>query len=446
MELSGKNVLVVGLARSGVAALRLLSAKGARLRVIDSASGDVLGERLEIAQSLAEEVAVGRSEPGWYTDADLIVVSPGVPLARPDFQRAADKGVPIVSEVELASWFIDIPIVGITGTNGKSTVTALVGHLLRSSGKRPFVGGNFGRPLSELPMTDETFDVAVVELSSFQLEAIDRMHPIAVAVTNLSFDHQDRYNDFASYVRAKKNVFRNMTGENTAVLNYDNTASRENLTDLPCRTRWFSVDSSDAQVRLLGDEIHIDADGSDLEIDVSGFPLHGRHNKENLLAAVALAQLAGAKTADMAEAIASFSGLPHRLERLGDVGGVRFVNDSKATSPDAVSTALESLDGPLILLLGGKDKGGNFRSLIELMEQKVKLVVTFGEASELIASQLTDLGHVVPTLTLEDAFATAVGEAKDGDTILLSPGCASQDAYTNFEHRGDHFRELAHAL
>ncbi|MCC6159437.1 MAG: UDP-N-acetylmuramoyl-L-alanine--D-glutamate ligase [Deltaproteobacteria bacterium] len=441
----GRKVLLVGLGRSGMAALKLLVARGARVNVTDEADVSKLGPGLMEASQYAEKIGVGAFREEWFDRAELIVVSPGVPLAHEIFRAPRKRGVPIVAEVELASWFVSVPVLGVTGSNGKSTVTALAGEMLRASGLRPFVGGNLGVALSHLPLAREEHDIAVVELSSFQLEATDRLHPVAALITNLTPNHQDRYPSFDDYVRAKLNIFRRMDARDTSILNARDDGTARHVRNAPGRTWWFGdPDRPGAHVR--DGRLVIATDTLRAELDLASFRLPGAHNVENLEAAALLALAGGATEGGIAAAMASFPGLDHRLEFVLDSQGVRFVNDSKATSVDAVATALEAMNGRVILLLGGHDKGGDFTQLADLLRSRARLVICFGESGPQIAEQLAGIVSVEVATRLDDAFVKALAAETPGDTVLLSPGCTSHDAYRDFEQRGEHFRELCRAL
>ena len=346
---------------------------------------------------------------------------------------------------ELASWFIDIPILAVTGTDGKSTTTSLCGELLKSCGLSVFVGGNLGTPLSELPLSGEKYDVAVVELSSFQLEAVQDFHPAACAVTNLSFDHQDRYPSFEHYISAKSNVFNNFGEGDTAVLNAKDAASIRHFGKLPSRIHWFG-DPTKPGAFIEGDTMHLRTEKHNLSFDLKGFQLAGAHNRENLMAATLLALTQAADAKGIAKGIEAFTGLPHRLEKVLEIDGVLFVNDSKATSVSATATALKAMDRPIILLMGGGDKGGDFASLKDLISSKVKMLITFGEAAQKIEAALGDATKLVGAGPMENAVKLAKENAAGGDVVALSPGCASFDAYKNFEDRGNRFKEVVYAL
>jgi UDP-N-acetylmuramoylalanine--D-glutamate ligase len=445
MNLAKTRVLVIGLRRSGMAAIKLLARHGARINANDQASVAQLGPVLLEASRFTEKIEAGGHKADWFARADLIVVSPGVPLTAKEFDLARKNEVPIVSEIELASWFVDTPILAVTGTDGKSTTTALTGELLQSSGLSVFVGGNIGRPLSELPLSGESYDVAVVELSSFQLEAIHDFHPRATAITNLSLDHQDRYGSFEQYVSAKSNVFSNMGPDDAAILNAADATVVRHYSHLPSPIQWFG-DVRKPGAFIAADTLEIRTPKNNLSLGIEAFSLPGPHNRENLMAASLLALAGGATAEGLRKGIASFKGLAHRQENVGESGGILYINDSKATSPGATATALKAAGRPIILLMGGRDKGGDFAQLANLVADKVKLLVVFGEAAESIENALTSATRVVRCMALAEAIRLAHSEAVAGDAIVLSPGCASFDAFKSFEERGNQFKEVVRAL
>ncbi|MCZ7587199.1 MAG: UDP-N-acetylmuramoyl-L-alanine--D-glutamate ligase [Deltaproteobacteria bacterium] len=309
MDLKGKRVLVVGLGRSGLSAARLLRGRGARVFATDQAAAEKIGPRAASIEPLVEEMSLGGFREDWFDACDLVVVSPGVPLSLPVFDRARRADVPIVSEIELASWLIDIPLLAITGTNGKSTTTALCGAMLESSGRRAFVGGNIGVPLSDLAASDEPYDVACVELSSFQLEATDAFHPRAAAVTNIAPNHQDRYVDFATYARAKRNIFKQMDASDTAVLNANCAGTAKHLSGLPCPIRWFG-DEELGGAFVADGALVVRDDAGERRFALDAFRLPGTHNLDNLMAASLVAFAGGATTKGFAAPSGNSPGCP----------------------------------------------------------------------------------------------------------------------------------------
>ena len=451
-----RRVLVYGLGASGTAASRLLLALGAGVVGVDSrAAGELdlsgLGEGFEYHRDsdVAELPA----------DVDAVVVSPGVPLDLPLLTEARERGLPILAEVELAFHYLSGPVVAITGSNGKSTTTALAGAMLREAGFPVSVCGNFGPPLSaEVDAASVLAErhegeaasgrVYVVELSSFQLSTIDRFRPRAAAFLNLAPDHLDRHGDVAGYTAAKRRIFENQTPDDVAVVNADDPLSRESATR--ARKRSFSLREPVADgCHLRGDEVvEIDPEGGEtLLFRASDSPLPGEHNVANAMAAALLARAMGATAEDCRRALRSFRGLAHRTERVAEAGGVTWYDDSKGTNPAATLGCLRGFpDGSVHLILGGSDKGADFTELTDTVAAKARRVYLIGETAPKIEAALARSGgSAVPVSragTLDRAVAEAAEAARPGEVVLLSPACASFDQFDNFNHRGDEFQRL----
>lgn len=439
--LAGRKVLVVGLARSGVAAARLCAERGAIVTATDARSARDLGPQVQTLLPLGVRFELGGHDEGSFASADLIVCSPGVPLAQPIFAAARRAGVPVIGEVELAASFVEEPIVAITGTNGKSTTTALVAHLLEAAGKRVFAGGNLGTPLAERVLAGGPLDASVVELSSFQLEAIERLRPHVAVLTNLSPDHLDRYPSAEAYYEAKRAIFRNQTTADFAVLNGADPGVLK-----------LHEGAASTALRFGGEEAAAVDDGEALVVRLPGgreerygdLPrsLRGRHNRENAMAAILAARLAGASEEGVRRGLATFPGLPHRLEVVRVERGVEWINDSKATNVDSTLVALRAIPGPILWIAGGRGKGAPYAPLRPLVSERVKAILTIGEDAAAIASELGGAARVVACGTLEEAVRTARHLAAPGDQVLLSPACASYDQFTSYVHRGERFRAL----
>lgn len=447
-ELSGRKVMVVGLARSGVAAARLLVREGARVTVNDARRADALADQVRALRGLGIRFELGAHDSAAFVAADLLVVSPGVPLAHPAFLEARRAGVPIVGEAELASTFVREPLVGITGTNGKSTTTALVGHLLEQAGRSVFVGGNLGVPLSERVLAGGSRDVSVVELSSYQLEAVSTLRPKVAVVTNLSPDHLDRYPSAEAYYQAKRAIFRAQTPDDFAVLQAgDEKVQRlhQGAASLPLLFGASAPDglgASDDGARLT---VRLPGGGSEI-YETLGRTLRGRHNRQNAMAAILAARLAGADEAAVREGLTTFPGLPHRLEVVRVHEGVEWINDSKATNVDAALVALQALEGPVIWIAGGLGKGAPYAPLRPLLGGRVKALLTIGQDADRIAAELGDVVETTACSTLEAAVEKAASLAASGDQVLLSPACASFDQFRSYEARGEEFRRRVQAL
>lgn len=445
-ELRGERALVVGLGRSGVAAARLLAREGAEVIATDQRPASALAEAVRALAPLGVRFEVGGHDPASFAWADRVVVSPGVPLASPLFAGAAR----VVGEVELASRFVDEPVVGVTGTNGKSTTTALIAHLLAAAGKDAFAGGNLGVPLAERVLTGGRRDASVVELSSYQLEAVDTFHPHVAVVTNLAPDHLDRYPDVRAYWGAKRAIFRRQTEADFAVLNLDDPE----VLRLHERGR----------ARVVGftsrGPVELGAWDDGAALRVRGLPgaaadetyrelapaLRGAHGRQNAMAALLVARLLGEGPEAVAEGLRTFPGLPHRLQSVRVHGGVEWINDSKATNVDAAQVALAAFSGRVLWIAGGKGKGAPYAPLRPWVEGRVVHLLTIGEDGDRIAAELGDLAPHDRCGTLEVAVRQAAAHAQPGDTVLFSPGCASFDQFRDFEARGDAFATLVEAL
>ncbi len=434
--LAGRRVLVAGLGRSGVASTRLAHRLGAQVVVSDSRVTPALQATIRDLAPLLEMSELGGHTPELFAWPDLIVASPGVPLANPIFAAPRVRGAEIIGEVELAFRFLSAPIVGITGAKGKSTTTTLAGEMLRAAGLRTFIGGNLGTPLAEAVLDDQPLDVAVVELSSFQLETIVNFRPAVAALLNLAPDHQDRYNSFDDYVQAKLRLFANQFPAEAAVLNAADPLVMAQAPAVRARPYTFGAPGSNSW--RDGDRLRLRVNGHEEILDVGGFAPPGEHNRRNLEAAALLARLAGADTESIARAAAAFHGLAHRLETIAEVDGVLFVDDSKATTPGAVRTALRAMTRPVVLILGGRDKGGDWSTIAEDVG-RARAVLVYGEAALRIAAGLAPL-PVRLVRPFADALAQARALARPGDVVLLSPGCASFDQFANAEERGEAMR------
>ena len=448
MELNGKRVLVVGLGRSGVASALFLKSQGAKVTVSDVKSPEQLREEIPVLLDHGIAVETGGHGERTFQNQDLIVVSPGIPVDAPPIAQARALGQPVIGEIELAAEFLPVPIVAITGSNGKTTTTTLIGEILAAGGLKTLVGGNIGTPaISLVPQaTPET--VVVLEVSSFQLETIRSFRPKIGIVLNVTPDHLDRHRTFAAYVNAKARLFENQQPEDFAVLNADDPT----CVDLAARTRaqvfWFSRKREVEQGAFVREgAVLLRREGQQQEVMLaSEIPLKGAHNLENVLAAVCAGALMGCEARKIGAAIRNFKAVEHRLEYVATVGGVKYYNDSKATNVDATIKALESFPGNIHLILGGKDKGSDYTVLNDLLRQRVKAVYTIGAAAEKIQSQIKGATAIVAAGTIDSAVKQAAVAAQPGDVVLLAPACASFDQFQNYEHRGRVFKDLVLAL
>jgi UDP-N-acetylmuramoylalanine--D-glutamate ligase len=446
-DLRGKRVLVVGLARTGVATALFCAARGAQVTATDSRTEDEIGDAIARLKSAQVTFELGSHREKTFLDQDLIVPSPGVPADAPHLQAARAKGVTIWSEIELAYRFLKGRLIGITGSNGKTTTTSLVEHILKTAGMQTILAGNIGTPLIACVegMTDKTY--TVVELSSFQLELIDTFRPNIGVFLNLTPDHLDRHHTIEAYGAAKARLFENQTGDDAAILNADDAATTPYAPSLP-RAFWFSRKQRVAQgAYVRGEEIVFRQDGAEeVLLKLEDIPLAGAHNVENVLAAAAATRLAGAPASAIAKGVRSFAGVEHRLEFVAEIGGVRYYNDSKATNVDATLKALDAFPGRILVILGGKDKGSDYTVLQKPLREKAILALLIGAAAEKIENQIAGSVAIERAETIERAVEIASHAAQRGDVVLLAPACASFDQFQNYEHRGRVFKDLVRQL
>lgn len=448
MELKNKRVLVVGLGRSGVASALFLQSRGAKVTVSDSKSEDQLRQEIPVLLDHGIAVETGRHGERTFQNQDLIVVSPGVPVDAQPLVQARALGEQVIGEVELASEFLPGPLVAITGSNGKTTTTTLVGEILAKSGMKTLVGGNIGTPAISLieKATPETS--IVLEVSSFQLETIRSFRPKVAVVLNVTPDHLDRHRTFEAYANAKARIFENQQSDDFAVLNADDPT----CVDMAARTKaqvfWFSRKREVGQGAFVRKAtVHLRRNGAEHEVmPVSEIPLKGSHNVENVLAAICAGEVMGCTPESIRAAVREFKAVEHRLEYVATVRGVEYYNDSKATNVDATVKALESFPGNIHLILGGKDKGSDYTVLNPLLRERVKFVYTIGAAAEKIQKHIAGATKIVSSGTMDAAIKQASGAAHPGDIVLLAPACASFDQFNNYEHRGKVFKELVLAL
>jgi UDP-N-acetylmuramoylalanine--D-glutamate ligase len=448
MDVKDKRVLVVGLGKSGVASALFLKQRGARVTVSDTKSPDQLREEIPMLLDHGIAVETGGHGERTFREQDLIVVSPGVPVDAAPLLQARAAGEPVIGEIELAAQNLPGDIVAITGSNGKTTTTTLVGEILAAGGLPVSVGGNIGTPAISLVERATRQTIVVLEVSSFQLETIQTFRPKVAVVLNITPDHLDRHRTFQTYVDAKARIFENQQSSDFAVLNEDDPTCKT----LPDRTRaqvfWFSRKKEIQQGAFVRDGKILFLDGkSHREVMlVSEIPLKGAHNLENVLAGVCAGALMGCEPAKIRQAIQNFKAVEHRLEYVATIKGVEYFNDSKATNVDATIKALESFPKNIHLILGGKDKGSDYTVLNDLLRERVKRVYTIGAAAEKIESHIKGAAEIVHAETLENAIRRASAVAEPGDIVLLAPACASFDQFQSYNHRGRVFKEVVQAL
>lgn len=449
MELQGKKVVVVGLGRSGLALAEFLCRCGARVVATDQKSAAELGDHtLTYLRTLSVQLELDGHSTDTLLGADLILLSPGVPLSLEPIQRAREAHIPVLGEVELAARFLKGRIIGVTGSNGKTTVTSLIGNILSRAGFYTQVGGNIGTPLTSLIERSREEGFVVVELSSFQLETIDQFRPHMAVITNISPDHLDRHGTLGEYVHAKQRIFLNQTEADWAVLNADDPIVIKMMYNTRARPILFSRRHElDEGVFLQHEHIVWRIAGEEHQlIRLDEIPLRGWHNVENVMAALAVGMAAGACAEKVREAIKAFPGVEHRLEWVGRIDDVDYYNDSKATNVDSTIKALEAFDGNLIVILGGRDKGGDFNPLRPLLAERAKHVLLLGEASPKIARAIRGAAPMTTVTSMAEAVERAHQLAEAGDTVLLAPACASFDLFENYEHRGRVFKDEVRKL
>ncbi|MFZ2087293.1 MAG: UDP-N-acetylmuramoyl-L-alanine--D-glutamate ligase [Desulfobaccales bacterium] len=442
MDLTGKKVLVVGLARTGVALTRFLAQAGARVTITDMAPAAELAEMRGHIQDLPVKEELGVPQPAEVESFALILPSPGVPPELPWLEKARRAGIPVWGELELASHFITRPVLAVSGTNGKTTATTLVGKFLTTSGMKALVGGNIGTPLVSLLERQGDVDCLVLEVSSFQLDTAPHFHPQYAALLNITPDHLDRYPDYGAYVASKASLFRAMAADEAKVLNYDDPLVRP-LGEGLGKVYFFStLEPLTTGAWLADDAIRVCLTPNQQEsFPLSEIRLQGTHNWENIMAALLLSLAAGAHPQACREVLTAFVGLPHRLEWVANRAGVDFYDDSKGTNVGAVARSLASFNRPVILIAGGRDKDSDFRLLNDLIKDRVKALVLIGETREHLARVWKGLAPAYPAADMPEAVARAAALANSGEVVLLSPACASFDMFRDYAHRGEIFQK-----
>ncbi|HPK54690.1 MAG TPA: UDP-N-acetylmuramoyl-L-alanine--D-glutamate ligase [Smithellaceae bacterium] len=443
MNLQGKKIVVIGMGRTGIATAAFLGLRGARVAVTDEKPREAWDERF--ARIAREKwLEIGSYDAEILNGADMVIPSPGVPPYNDILAEAVRKKVPVMSEIELAYRFLKKPMIAVTGTNGKTTATSLLGEILAGAGKRVFVGGNIGNPLIEFAGTAQNEDFVVAEISSFQLQWVEKFHPFIAILLNVTCDHVDYHGSFEAYRSIKALIFANQNAADYAILNAEDAEQKSMAPHIGAKIALFSsAKEIQRGMHLRGDDLIFKSfDGSEEMYPRSMIKLPGLHNVENIMAAVMAARFCGCGRESIVNAVAGFRGLPHRIEYAGEKKGVKFYDDSKGTNVGSVVRALDTFTEPVILLLGGRDKDGDFDTLQPLLTKKTKKVILFGEARERIAAMI---GPEVPAekrRTLREAVESAYQNAAEGDIVLLSPGCASFDEFKNYKERGDFFKNM----
>ena len=447
----GKRFSVIGAARSGIAVAKLLKSKGAAVFVSDSA----LQERMKAAADAFDAAGID-AEFGGHSDrilgADTIVLSPGVPDTIPAIRDALKAGTRVVSEIEIASWFCPGPVVAVTGTNGKTTTTTLIGQMFRDAQHPSVVGGNIGTAFSEILEGMDAGTAAILEVSSFQLDHVEQFRPRVAVLLNITPDHLDRYgHSFERYAQSKARVFANQGSGDTLVYNNDDKMTRDIVQQFggPGMKRLaFSTLQTAHNAAFVADgNLMVNVDGKDLRVlPVSDIRIRGAHNLQNAMAASLASLEMGIPVGSVTETLKTFPGVEHRLEPVREYRGVSYVNDSKATNVDSVWYALQSFTVPIVLLLGGRDKGNEYGRLLPLVKQHVRAIIALGESADKVVNAFTGTVPVRVAKNMKEAVMLSAAEAKSGDVVLLSPACASFDWFDNYEHRGRVFKEEVASL
>jgi UDP-N-acetylmuramoylalanine--D-glutamate ligase len=450
MDLKNKRVLVVGLGKSGLSAAMFLRGQGARVTVSDTRSAVALEKEIPALLDAGIMVESGGHGLLTFRRQDLIVISPGVPMDTPEVKQVVAFGLPVIGELELASRYLQGRVVAITGSNGKTTTTTLVGKIFADAGRPTLVGGNIGLPVIDLVAKSTAETVSVLEVSSFQLETVEEFHPWIAVMLNITPDHLDRHGSFENYVAAKERIFAQQDANDFLVLNADDRVTQMCAGRTKSEVFWFSGTKAVRRGAFVRDGVivWVAKEGGVTEpvMPVAEIPLKGAHNVENVLAAVCTARLAKIPAESVRASVAGFRAVEHRLEFVRKFNEVEYYNDSKATNVDAAMKAVASFPGGIHLILGGKDKDSDYATMSDLLRKRVKVVYTVGSAAEKIERQLHGVVKMVSAQTIETAVAEAAKAAAPGDVVLLSPACSSFDQFENYEHRGRVFRQSAMEL
>jgi len=448
MNLSGQRILVIGLGKTGIASARFLAGKGALVVVTDEKPLSELKDAISELGNAYANCEFCKYDPDILARVDMIIPSPGVPPSNILLVEAVNKKIPILSEIELAYRFLKPPMIAITGTNGKTTTTTLIGKLLAGGGKKAFVGGNIGNPLIGYVDGKQDDDYAVVEVSSFQLQWIQYFHPFISILLNTTCDHINYHGSFEVYRMTKERIFENQEKSDLAILNADEPRSSVLAKNMSSKVQFFSTSTNVTKGMYLDHNTLINyTTGNDREVyPLDMIKIPGLHNIENVMASIMAARECGCSPGNIISAIADFKGISHRIEFTCEKNGVAFYDDSKGTNVGAVVRALETFSRPIILLLGGRDKEGDFETLSPLVGEKVKELVLFGEARDRINDLIGGIVKTSKATTLKEAIEIAYHNSSPGDIVLLSPGCASFDEFSNYKERGRFFKDAVKNL
>jgi len=448
MNLKGQRILVIGLGKTGIASVRFLMGQGAKVTATDEKPQSELKDAVHELGNLSANLEFCEYNTDILSRVDMIVPSPGVPPSNIILAEAKSRKIPILSEIELAYRFLKPPLIAITGTNGKTTTTTLIGHILARERKRVFVGGNIGNPLIGYLEGKQDDDYAVVEVSSFQLQWIASFHPFISILLNTTCDHVDYHGSFEAYRATKERIFENQKDTDLAILNADEPRSFLLEKNMVAKVQFFSTKTEVKKGIFLKDRtlVHYNVNGDCEEYPLDMIKIPGLHNIENVMAAIMAARYCGCSPGNIISAVGDFKGISHRIEFTEEKNGVAFYDDSKGTNVGAVARALETFSRPIILLMGGRDKEGDFGTLFPLVKSKVKELVLFGEARNKIDDLIGGAVKTSKTTTLKEAIELAYRHSSPGDIVLLSPGCASFDEFSNYKERGRFFKDVVKGL
>lgn len=449
MELKSKKVLIVGMAKSGIAAACLCEQLGAEVVLYDGKNEESFEELIHSQKSHGFQYVFGNFDLEMLVNLDLMVLSPGVPTDLPFILKARELGIEVIGEIELAYVFCQSPIVAITGTNGKTTSTTLLGEIMKAYNPYTHVVGNIGNPFTSVVLQSRTEGVFVAEMSSFQLETIKTFHPKVSAILNLTEDHLNRHKTFQNYINAKLRITQNQDAKDYCILNYDDLLCRALEHQIPAKIVWFSMTQKVEGVYYKDGQIILNFKGLDqIFISMEVVFLFGKHNIENIMAAVAMSICMDVPIEVIRNSVTEFKGVEHRLEFVKEIDGIKYYNDSKATNPDAAIAAIKAMRTPTVLIGGGMDKGNTFEEWFCAFDGKIKALIVFGETKYFIeeTAKRCQYSPVIVVNSLEEAVVYSKRIAQKGDSVLLSPACASWDMFTSYEERGHLFKELVTKL
>ncbi len=448
MNIKDKNISIIGAVRSGIGAAKLIKKLGGNPFVSDSGKSENLEKSAEILKENKIEFEIGKHTEKVF-DCELIVVSPGVPSNAPVLKNAKEKNIKVISEIELAYNFCKGRIVAVTGTNGKTTTTSLCGHLFKTAGKRTFIAGNIGNAFSEIALEASENDFIILEVSSFQLDLIDKFKPKAAMILNITPDHLNRYeNKFENYISSKQLIYKNQKSDDYLILNKDDETLINSLTHYNSKGYYFSLKETLLNGCYLSDKQVIYNKNGELKFicNIDEINLKGEHNIANAMGSIIAAKIFNLENESIKEGLKTFQGVEHRLEFVREVNGVKYINDSKATNVDSVWYALRSFNEPIFLILGGQDKGNDYNKIKQLVIDRVKKIYAIGSSADKIFNFFHSKVKVEVKISLEEVVVAANQEARENEIILLSPACASFDMFDNYEHRGKVFKEAVNKL